>query len=73
MNVGVIAWYSQGALPGRRLQSAIDEAMEDIAADDPELSRLGLSKEELLQGSLLIQLRMWLEDQRKADKVLSFS
>jgi hypothetical protein len=44
----VIARYSQGALTGQRLQSAIDEAMKAIAADDAELSRLGLSKDELL-------------------------
>ena len=44
----VIAQYSQGALTGRNLQAAIDEAMEAIAADDAELSRLSLSKDELL-------------------------
>ena len=32
----------------RRLQSAIDEAMAAVAADDEELSRLGLSKDEFL-------------------------
>jgi len=44
----VVARYYQGALTGQRLQSAIDEAMKAIAADDTELSRLGLSKDELL-------------------------
>ena len=44
----VIAQYSQGALTGRNLQAAIDEAMEAIAADDAELSQLSLSKDELL-------------------------
>jgi hypothetical protein len=44
----VIARYSQGALTGRHLQSAIDEAMQAVAADDAELSRLGLSKDEFL-------------------------
>jgi len=44
----VIAQYSQGALTGQDLQAAIDEAMEAIAADDAEISRLGLSKDELL-------------------------
>ena len=44
----VIARYGPGALTGRRLQAAIDEAMAAIAADDTELSRLGLSKDELL-------------------------
>jgi hypothetical protein len=48
MNAEVIARYGQGALTGQRLQSAIDEAMEAIAADDAELSRLGLSKAEFL-------------------------
>ena len=48
MNAEVIASYRQGALTGRRLQSAIDEAIEAIAADDAELSRLGLSKAEFL-------------------------
>jgi len=48
MNTEVIARYNQGALTGRRLQSAIDEAMEAIAADDAELSLLGLSKAGLL-------------------------
>jgi hypothetical protein len=48
MDTEVITRYRQGALPGRSLQSAIDEAMEAIAADDAELTRLGLSKEELL-------------------------
>jgi hypothetical protein len=48
MDTEVITRYRQGALPGRSLQSAIDEAMEAIAADDAELSRLGLSKEEFL-------------------------
>ncbi len=48
MDAEVIARYRQGALPGRSLQSAIDEAIEDIAADDAELSRLGLGREELL-------------------------
>ena len=48
MNAEVIAWYSQGALTGRRLQSAVDEAVEAIAADDAELSRLGLTRAELL-------------------------
>jgi hypothetical protein len=48
MSAEVIAWYRQGALTGRGLQSAIDEAMEVIAADDAELSRLGLSKAEFL-------------------------
>jgi hypothetical protein len=41
MNAEVIARYGQGALTGQRLQSAIDEAMEAIAADDAELSRNG--------------------------------
>jgi hypothetical protein len=44
----VIARYSQGALTGRRLQSAIDEAMQAVGADDAELMRLGLSKDEFL-------------------------
>lgn len=44
----VIAWYSQGALTGRRLQSAIDEAMQAVKADEAELSRLSLSKDDLL-------------------------
>jgi hypothetical protein len=44
----VIAQYSQGALTGRDLQAAIDEAMEAIAADDAEISQLGLSKDKLL-------------------------
>ena len=44
----VIARYSQGAMTGLRLQSAIDEAVKAIAADDAELSRLGLSRDELL-------------------------
>ena len=48
MNSGVIAWYGQGALTGRRLQSAIDEAMQAVGADDAELSRLGLSKDDFL-------------------------
>jgi hypothetical protein len=48
MSAEVVALYRQGALTGQRLQSAIDEAMEAIAADDTELSRLGLSKAELL-------------------------
>jgi hypothetical protein len=48
MNTGVITRYRQGALPGRSLQSAIDEAMEAMAADGAELSRLGLSTEEFL-------------------------
>lgn len=48
MSTEVVAWYRQGALTGQRLLSAIDEAMEAIAADDAELSRLGLSKAELL-------------------------
>jgi hypothetical protein len=47
MNAEVIARYRQGALPGRSLQSAVDEAMEAITADDAELSRLGLSKRDL--------------------------
>ncbi len=49
MNAEVIAQYSQGALTGRRLQSAINEAMEAIAADNAELLRLGLSKAEFLK------------------------
>lgn len=48
MDTKVIARYSQGALTGQRLQSAIDEAMAAVAADDEELSRLGLSKDEFL-------------------------
>jgi len=48
MDTEVITQYRQGALTGRSLQSAIDEAMGAIAADDAELTRLGLSKEELL-------------------------
>jgi hypothetical protein len=48
MSAEVIAWYGQGALAGQSLQSAIDEAMEAIAADDAELSRLGLSKAQFL-------------------------
>jgi hypothetical protein len=48
MSAEVIAWYRQGALTGQSLQSAIDEAMGAIAADDAELSRLGLSKAEFL-------------------------
>jgi hypothetical protein len=48
MSTEVIAWYRQGALTGQRLQSAINKAMEAIAADDAELSRLGLSKTEFL-------------------------
>jgi hypothetical protein len=48
MNTEVIARYRQGALPGRSLQSAIENAMEAIAADDAEVSRLGLSREEVL-------------------------
>lgn len=44
----VIAQYSQGALTGRDLQAAIDEAMEAIAADGAELSRLNLSMDEFL-------------------------
>jgi hypothetical protein len=48
MNTELITRYRQGALSGRSLQTAIDEAMEAIAADSAELSRLGLSKEELL-------------------------
>jgi len=48
MNTEVITRYRQGALPGWSLQSAIDEAMEVIAADGAELSRLGLSEEEFL-------------------------
>jgi hypothetical protein len=48
MDTEVITQYWQGALPGRSLQSAIDEAMDAIAADDAELTRLGLSKDELL-------------------------
>lgn len=48
MSTEVITRYRQGVLPGRSLQSAIDEAMGAIAADGAELSRLGLSKEEFL-------------------------
>jgi hypothetical protein len=44
----VIARYSPGALTGRSLQAAIEEAVGEISADDAELSRLGISKDELL-------------------------
>jgi len=55
MNTEVVTWYRQGALPGRSLQSAIDEAMEAIASDDAELSRVGLSKEEFLTVHFEVQ------------------
>jgi hypothetical protein len=47
--------YRQGALPGRSLQSAIDEAMEAIASDDAELSGIGISKEDFLTVHLEVQ------------------
>lgn len=47
MNSGIIAWYTQGALTDTRLQSAIDEAMTAIAADEVELRDLGLTRADL--------------------------
>jgi hypothetical protein len=43
----IIAWYSQGALTGARLQDAIDEAMSTMAVDDVEISQLGLDEADL--------------------------
>ena len=48
MSTEVITRYRQGVLPGRSLQSAIDEAMGAIAADGADLARLRLSREEFL-------------------------
>lgn len=52
---GVIAWYSPGALTDSRLQSAIDEALKAIAADDGELRDLGLSRSELATESFVVK------------------
>ena len=42
-----IALYSQGTLSREQLQAAVDEAKKALAADDAELSRLGLSRDEV--------------------------
>ena len=55
MDTEIIAWYTQGALTGRSLQSAIDEAMGTIADDDEELRRLGLSQAELVTAHLVVE------------------
>jgi hypothetical protein len=48
----VVGIYEQGALPGRQIQEAIEEAQRDLAADADALAELGVSSDEV--GGLFV-------------------
>ncbi|WP_425003115.1 hypothetical protein [Mycolicibacterium sp. S3B2] len=43
----VVGRYGQGALPGRAVQQAIEEAQQELASDAAALSELGITEEQV--------------------------
>ena len=55
MHTQAVAWYSQGALTGMRLQTALNDAMSTLSGDDVDLPGLGLGEADLREARFTVQ------------------
>jgi hypothetical protein len=55
MDAQAVAWYTQGALTGMRLQAAIDEAARTLSSDNAGFSKLGLNDTDLREVRFIVQ------------------